>query len=153
MPGPPPKPTSLRLLNGNPGKRPINNNEPTPPVEMPRCPAHLNDVAKKEWRRISKDLLRLNLLSKIDGTALAIYCEAYSRWVEACDQIRQFGMVLRSPKQAILMQSPYLPIANKAIEQMKAMLLEFGMTPASRSRIDTSKLDGTGDDDDRGILD
>jgi phage terminase small subunit len=62
-------------------------------------------------------------------------------------------MVLRSPKQAILMQSPYLPIANKAIEQMKTMLLEFGMTPASRSRIDTSKLDRTAGDDDPGILD
>jgi len=72
------------------------------------------------------------------------------RGVQADPRIRH-GPALT--KQAILMQSPYLPIANKAIEQMKAMLLEFGMTPASRSRIDTSKLDGTASDDDRGILD
>lgn len=40
------------------------------------------------------------------------------------------------------MQSPFLAIANKAFEQMRAMLVEFGMTPSSRSRVHARPLEG-----------
>jgi len=33
------------------------------------------------------------------------------------------------------MQSPFLAVANKALEQMRSFLGEFGMTPASRTRL------------------
>ena len=58
-PGPPPTPTNLKLLRGNPGKRKLNANEPDPEPAIPPCPSHLDKVAKKEWRRISKELLAL----------------------------------------------------------------------------------------------
>ena len=58
-PGPPPTPTNLKLLRGNPGKRKLNTNEPDPAPAIPPCPGHLDKVAKKEWRRISKELLAL----------------------------------------------------------------------------------------------
>ena len=45
MPGPPPKPTKLKLLAGNPGKRPLNENEPEPEAVAPSVPAHLDDEA------------------------------------------------------------------------------------------------------------
>ena len=58
-PGPPPTPTNLKLLRGNPGKRKLNTNEPDPEPAIPPCPSHLDKVAKKEWRRVSKELLAL----------------------------------------------------------------------------------------------
>ena len=47
--GPPPKPTRIRLLQGNPSKRPINKREPKPPDGSPRCPAWLSPEAKRTW--------------------------------------------------------------------------------------------------------
>lgn len=132
--GRPRKPTALKVLEGNPGKRPINQKEPKPKPVAPKCPAHLNPRAKKEWRRIAVDLEPLGLLTQVDRAALAAYCVAYSRWVEAEDMIRKHGMLVKSPN-GYPMQSPYLAIANKAVEQMKGFLTEFGMTPSSRSRL------------------
>ena len=82
-PGPPPTPTNLKLLRGNPGKRKLNTNEPDPAPAIPPCPSHLDKVAKKEWRRISKELLALGIISKLDRAALGGYCDAYGRWAEA----------------------------------------------------------------------
>ena len=47
-----PKPTALKALEGNPGKRPLNEHEPVPPKATLRCPAWLEAEAKKEWKRL-----------------------------------------------------------------------------------------------------
>ena len=133
-PGPQPKPTHLKVLHGNPGKRSINKREPKPKVEIPRCPSHLNKEAKKEWKRISKDLVQLGLLSNIDRAALAGYCQAWGRWLESETLLREHGTLIKSPS-GFLMQSPILAIANKALEQMRQYLNELGLSPASRSRV------------------
>lgn len=77
---------------------------------------------------------RIGVLTEIDGTALAIYCQAYSTWVEATERIKKTGMIVKAPS-GYPIQNPYLAIANKAIDQMKSLLAEFGMTPSSRSRV------------------
>ena len=43
-----PKPTALKVLEGNPGHRPLNKKEPMPKGKLPRCPEWLEDDAKKE---------------------------------------------------------------------------------------------------------
>lgn len=145
MAGRKPIPTNLHILRGNPGKRPLNENEPKPANEKPRCPSHLSEEAKKEWRRMSDKLHKLGLLTEIDGAALAAYCQAYGRWVEAEQNVKKYGMVMLSPDKGWPVQSPYLSIANKALEQMHKYLTEFGMTPSSRSRIVVSKQDKNDD--------
>ena len=57
-----PKPTALKVLEGNPGGRPLNLNEPKPVKKAPRCPSWLEDEAKKEWKRMGKVLEQLGLL-------------------------------------------------------------------------------------------
>ena len=52
-----PKPTALKKLEGNPGKRPLNELEPMPRVSMLRCPNWLEPEAKKEWRRLAPVLI------------------------------------------------------------------------------------------------
>jgi len=49
MRGRKPKPTQLKLLEGNRGHRPINGAEPKPPGAQPTCPTHLSPTAKAEW--------------------------------------------------------------------------------------------------------
>lgn len=48
-----PKPTALKVLEGNPGKRQLNVVEPKPRNKAPKCPAWLDAEAKKEWRRLA----------------------------------------------------------------------------------------------------
>ena len=130
-----PKPTALRLIEGNPSRRPFNKNEPKPAPVIPKCPCHLNAAAKVEWKKIAKTLHKLGLLTEIDGGQLALYCQAWGRWVEAEDALKKHGAIVTVPKTGRPRKSPYLAVANKAMEQVQRALSEFGMSPASRARV------------------
>ena len=134
MRGRKPKPTRLKVIAGNPGKRPLNKNEPKPMTNTPDCPPELSPAAQQEWKRLVSELSALNMLTNLDRVALATYCEAYALWVEAISAIRKYGTMVKSPS-GYPMQSPYLAIANKQAEIMMRIASEFGLTPASRSRI------------------
>jgi P27 family predicted phage terminase small subunit len=148
--GRPNKPTNLKLITGNPGKRPLNLTEVRPPLKEPKCPAHLNADAKKFWKVMVPELLENGLLTGLDGAALALCCQAYGRWVEAERAIRaakakaraegkpeDTGLIVKTPK-GYPIHSPFLAIANKAMEQVYQYLGMFGMSPASRSRVTAS---------------
>ena len=131
-----PKPTRLKMLTGNPGKRPLNGNEPRPAAAVPECPAELGPVARTEWNRLVGELSALRLLTNLDRAALAAYCGAYALCAEATAQIQKYGAMIKSPT-GFPIQSPYLAIANRQAEIMMRIASEFGFTPASRSRIAT----------------
>ncbi len=135
MRGRKPRPTLLKLLDGNPGKRAINGREPTPPKELPDCPDWLDVTAKGEWERMSGVLSEMGLLTSADRSALAAYCVSYSRWVQAEQQVQKFGTIVKSPEKNFPMKSPYLTVADQALESMRKLMVEFGLTPSSRSRI------------------
>jgi P27 family predicted phage terminase small subunit len=129
-----PKPTRLKLLTGNPGKRPMNHDEPRPETAIPECPPELSPLARKEWDRLVGELSSLRMLTNLDRAALAAYCGAYALWAEAMEAIQKYGAMIKSP-QGFPIQSPYLAIANRQAEIMMRIASEFGFTPASRSRI------------------
>lgn len=139
-PGPRPKPTHMKVLAGNPGNRPLNDREPKPQKKMPQCPPHLQGEARKEWRRMGKKLLELGLMTEIDRTALALYCQAWERWVEAEAEVKKLGAIVKSPN-GFPIQNPYLAVANRAMVDLRKMLTEFGMTPSSRSRVQVDQAE------------
>jgi P27 family predicted phage terminase small subunit len=149
--GPKTKPLKLKILEGDIHKERFNLNEPKINSSIPEMPAHLNTYAKKEWQRIAPILERIGILTEIDMAALAGYCQSYGRWVQVEQNIKKLGkkggdgMIVKSPK-GYLMVNPYLSIANKEREFMHKFLIEFGMTPSSRSRIVVSKQDNEEDD-------
>ena len=131
-----PKPTRMKLLTGNPGKRPMNKHEPKPEPVVPDCPNELSAMARREWDRLASELGKLNILTTLDRAALAAYCGAYALWAEATDAIRKFGTLVKS-LSGYPIQSPWVSIANRQAEIMMRIASEFGFTPASRSRIST----------------
>jgi P27 family predicted phage terminase small subunit len=142
MRGRKPTPTALRLLRGNPRKRPINAAEPKPsplPAGL-AAPTWLDPDAAAEWNRVAPMLGRLGVLTETDADALAAYCEAFTTWKQATQRLRQFGMVVKRTKAGLELPviSPYVKIAHHAMAQMRAFLVEFGMTPSSRARIHTA---------------
>ena len=134
MRGRKPAPTSLRRLNGNPGKRGYNHAEPVPPEGQPDCPPHLAEVARAEWARIAGALYDMGVLTMVDRSALAAYCQAYARWVEAEEKLKDTPVMLKTPS-GYVQQSPWLSVANKQMELMVRYMSELGITPASRSRV------------------
>jgi P27 family predicted phage terminase small subunit len=129
-----PKPTRIKVLTGNPGRRPLNPDEPAPAISVPECPAELGPTARKEWDRMIAELGPLRLLTNLDRAALAAYCGAYAMWAEATEAIQKYGSMVKSPS-GYPVQSPYVSIANRQTEIMMRIASEFGLTPASRSRI------------------
>jgi P27 family predicted phage terminase small subunit len=124
----------MKELTGNPGKRPLNANEPKPAI--PECPPELGPVAREEWNRLAAELDALELLTTLDRAALAAYCNAYALWAESIEAIQKYGTMVKSPS-GYPIQSPYVSIANRQAEIMMRIASEFGFTPASRSRIST----------------
>ena len=138
-----PLPTVLKILRGTANVTRLPKEEPTPKIRIPRPPPHVQGEALAEWKRISKKLHKLKLLTAIDGTALAAYCIEYERWADANDKLRAHGTIGKT-KNGQFIQSPYLCVANRASCEMRKWLIEFGMTPSSRSRVDVTPLpDGT----------
>lgn len=134
MRGRKPKPTALKMAEGNPGKRALNRNEPQPDGRMPICPSHLSAPAKTEWKRIAKALHAAGLLTVVDRGALAAYCQCYGRWVEAEQRLAETPALIKAPS-GYVQQSPWLGVVNKQMELMGRYMAELGITPASRSRI------------------
>ena len=129
-----PKPTALKRLEGNPGKRQLNEYEPKPGKKAPKCPIWLDVEAKKEWRRTARQLEELGILTEVDMAAFAGYCQAYARWKEAEEFISRHGTIVKTPS-GYWQQVPQVSIAQTYLKIMNKFAEQFGLTPSSRSRI------------------
>ena len=142
MRGRKPTPTHLRLVRGNPGRRPINGNEPSLKDAIPAPPAELTEDARREWRRVAKQLKTAGLLTALDRAALSAYCTAVAQWREAERALARMaaldpvtkGMLVKTSNGNPI-QNPMLGIANTARRDMVRFAAEFGMTPSARSRV------------------
>lgn len=143
-----PKPTALKKLQGNPGKRKLNDREPKAKPGDPDMPRGLSAAAAEEWHAIVPELREMGILTKIDGKALAAYCHAFARWMEAEQEIARVGIVVQEPiwdphTSRLLgvkfKKNPAVTISETAQKIMKSFLVEFGMTPSSRSRVRIEK--------------
>ena len=141
-----PKPTNIKILEGNPGKRKLNEHEPQPQRKAPPCPKWLEPEAKKEWRRLAKTLEAMGVLTEADMAAFAGYCQAYARWKEAEERITDRGLVIRTPS-GYPQQVPYISIAQQYLKLMQQFAEQFGLTPAARSRIIAGNGEGKAVDD------
>ncbi len=134
MAGRKPKPTALKKLEGNPGKRKLNTKEPMLGKGMPECPKWLLPEAKKEWDRLCVKLSEMGVLTEIDMAALAAYCQLYARWKEAQEHIDFEGSTFETEK-GYQQQTPWVGIANTNQKLMMQAASEFGLTPSASSRI------------------
>lgn len=136
-----PTPTAIKELEGNPGKRVLNEREPKPVKKAPACPKWLEEEAKKEWRRLAKQMEQLGILTQVDMAAFAGYCQAYARWKEAEEFITQHGSIVKTPS-GYWQQVPQVSIAQTYLKIMNKFAEQFGLTPSSRSRIIASSESG-----------
>ena len=152
----PPRPTRQKIKEGEPNKNRINYNEPQPRGKT-ISPLWLNKQARNEWKRVTSELGRLGLFTKLDRMELAVYSQSVGMLVEVENKINELtnkafeiggdatNAYLLKTKAGNISKNPLLAIRNKLIEQVHTSACEFGMTPVSRSRIDSAHKDKDGD--------
>ena len=147
MRGRKPKPTARKLLDGNPGRRAINVEEPqhvaldaTPPAELADQP-----LAIAEWQRLAPMLRRARQVTEADRSALLAVCLEWARYIDATRKVAQLGLVVKAPS-GYPMVNPYLSIATKALQGCNKLWPELGLTPSSRSRVHTEGPGPGGDE-------
>lgn len=154
--GPLPTPDALKKLRGNPGKRVLDMSDGINPMnQIPSVPKHLGIEARKEWKRITPELLDLGLITGLDRAALALYCQAVGRLSELETAFN--GMVDRFVEvekltyadavykasysvtpSGYVQQSVIVQLLGKHREQVNRYLMHFGLSPAARGRVQAS---------------
>ncbi len=141
-----PLPANVHMLHGNPSK--LAESELTdaidPPVEIPGCPPHLLAGAKREWKRITPLLEELGLISHLDRTVLAVYCQAYARWEDVEREIKaqgDKGLQDMTPS-GYRQMSVLLQISNRMSEQLFRCMRELGLSPSARAGLRANKPQG-----------
>ncbi len=153
--GGPPAPTNSLERRGS-GRAGRNPGEPTPDRARPRCPTWLDACAKAAWKHLVPQLGRMGVLTKIDGNALARYCQLWSRWRKAEEFIRDHGdsYLAKDSEGKVkgLKCYPQVRMANQLAEQLLRLESHFGMTPSARSRIEVPQQDAQDAQDKRRYL-
>jgi P27 family predicted phage terminase small subunit len=149
MAGRRPKPTVLKLVEGNPGKRAINKCEPKARREVPSCPAHLGDSGKVAWGRLSVLLDRMGVLTEADGAALERLCDCYTDILECRKLIEADGRTYKTTTaqgDTLIKANPAVAQLRAADAQFKSYLVEFGLTPSARSKVHAAPDDDQKED-------
>lgn len=139
--GPSPKPSNLKVLNGNPGKRKLNDKEPQfkIPEKVPPAPTTLGSAGKKEWRRLAPELHILGLLTVADLKTFEAYCASFELYVLAKQKVEEYGLTDMTDKGNVI-QRPEVGIMNTALKNMKSFAQEFGLTPSSRTNLTAQQM-------------
>ena len=146
--GRPPKPTALKVIQGNPGKRALNKNAPTPDAlaKVPAPPDWLGPVAASIWRQVAPWLVQSKILTDTDLHNLELFAMAYQRWREAEDDVTRNGIVVQGAKQKI--KNPACTVLNETARRISTFGAALGLDPAARARLKP----GEGDDEENEFL-
>lgn len=160
--GPKGLPANVHLLRGNPSKKSLNDlfDEFNPEVEIPDYPSWMWPEAKKEWKRVSAELFRYGLISKLDRAALVLYVQAWAKMVWAEKHMaKAMSLAEKKRKEAEdngeeykggdgimvpttggnMIYSHHWVVGRRAAEDVNRYLTSFGMSPSARGRVSTSE--------------
>ena len=139
-PGTKSKPDHLKALNGNPGKRKLNNaeNKGGDVEDFPPAPSWMDYYAKKEWERTGPRLAKMGLLKEIDLTTFMIYCQRFADWVRAEKSLNKNGQTYISPKGDVG-KRPETVVAREAAKQLRMYAENMGLSQAARAGMDINQ--------------
>ena len=130
-----PQPTQLKIIKGNPGRRPLNKREPCPKVVLPEAPDWLDERAKQCWNYLAPMLARLRVLTEADLLAFEALCKTYSRWRQAEAMIEKSPTLLMKRKDGEVVLVPHVRVAQNYFLLLNKSLTDFGLNPSARSKI------------------
>ena len=143
--GPAPTPTPILKLRGS-WRGDARSGEPRPPVESPGDPpAVLKGEARREWRRVTRLLVAMGCIAKIDRALVTAYCEAWGEFVEASRELQTSGLILKTA-DGYFYPNPLAGIRSRAVERMTRLAAQFGLSPSARTKLTAAPAqdDGAG---------
>lgn len=144
MRGRKPTPTHIRLMHNNPGKRPMNDDEPQPEALAEDCPDELSDVvAREEWERTIAPAIRTGQITEADRSFAIAHCELWATWRSQLEDAVKHPHVVAVGKNKYPAPNPARLMANKTLLLLVKVDAELGLSPSSRSRVKTTKKPGT----------
>lgn len=135
----PRKPTALKILHGDFVKNPQRKNPLEPQVEsaIPKCPKSITGEAKKEWTRITKELHSIGVITQVDRAALEQYVAIWAEWLACKELVEEEGRILASESGQY--EHPANRMVCRYADQIHKYLVQFGLTPAARTRVNVVK--------------
>ena len=140
----PKKPTALKVLEGNKGKRKLPQNEPKPTPNAPDMPDFLDDRARDEWKALEPELNRVGVLTRVDGMAFAGYCQAVSDVIRLTNELREVGETFTSDS-GYIQQRPQVAMLHKTWDRLDKFARQLGIGAEHRAHIEVKKPDEQSD--------
>lgn len=132
--GPKPKPTAVRIFEGDPGRLLPKREGELIPVAGEICPmppAWLGSVGAAVWGEVAPVLWAIGCLSANDERLLSQYCEAWEDFFRAREIIETEGTTQTNDKE-MASSHPAVKQKRDATLLIKQIGAEFGMSPAAR---------------------
>jgi len=130
--GPAPKSTNLRILEGNPSRRPLNHDEPQPEAGAV-CPDWLSACAKAVWDHYAPVLTSCGILTKADTHTLAAYCDAAAKWRMATEALDGDGELVDDRGMVAMVR-----VQRNYSDLMAKFGTKLGLSPGDRTGIKTN---------------
>lgn len=138
MRGPKPKPTHQKKLEGNPGKRKLNEAEPQPAGDL-RAPPEWFDKEHKDVWNYALSCCPKGLMRRLDWAVLEVWVCAYIQHKEAAELLRSEPYLVETVSGGVR-ANPLVAIQRTAAQTLIKTAEQMGFTPSSRSRIVLEKV-------------
>jgi P27 family predicted phage terminase small subunit len=102
---------------------------------MPPAPEFLDDEGKRAWSREGRRLIRAGLLSELDLSMFGTWCIFWSKRDEASRALNKTAVVVRAGGVGNPYINPYMSVIAMCSKAMHQIEVEFGLSPASRSKV------------------
>jgi P27 family predicted phage terminase small subunit len=129
-------PDALKKMKGTDQPVRMKNTAQVEAIEkLPPPPKWLPDLAKKLYRMKGKELVNQQIISVNDIDLFLMYCFEYGRYLEATESITKMGNANDQIDSDIKKYRLLEEVRKTSFDRAKSIAVEFGFTPASRSRV------------------
>jgi P27 family predicted phage terminase small subunit len=126
-----------------------NKSAPIADGKPPKMPTWFGKHEKSKWKELVADLTRLGIVATDTREILVAYCTAYGAWMECREQVKKHGLAIEGLDKegnTTITRNSFVVEMHKFRDQMNKLLPEFGLTPASRQKLSSLKLEEDKDD-------
>jgi P27 family predicted phage terminase small subunit len=126
-----------------------NKSAPVADGQPPEMPKWFGRLEKSKWKELVGDLTKNGVISADTREILIAYCTAYAHWMEARAKVAETGLAIVGVDKegnTTINRNTYVTEMSKFRDQMNKLLPELGLTPASRQKLSSLKVEDDKDD-------
>lgn len=103
----------------------------------------VDDVAKKEWKRVIAELEKISIVGNLDVTNIGGYCNAFSNYVKASEILKdQTYCIERETRTGVMVvKNPMIEVQKNYADEMRKFASLCGLTIDSRLKAGASKVE------------